>query len=131
MIDTCGAEKNLQQRGQLNTTKHTTVIQALERRDNRYTEDRSYEEIQYQNLLDATIDETRRIDGKGIQIEKQDNCNETKTNYSMLNERMANSINKAKWKQTELEVVRWLDDYLLKVHRVAPGKRGWNSPSDV
>ena len=46
MIDTCGAETILQQRGQLNPTKHTAVIQDLERRANRYMEDRSYEEIQ-------------------------------------------------------------------------------------
>ena len=68
LIDKCGAETIFQQRGQLNTTKHTSVIQALERRVNRYTEDRSYKEIQYQNLLDATIDETRTVDGTGIQI---------------------------------------------------------------
>ena len=72
--------KILQQQGQLNTAKHTAVIQALERRANRYTEDLSYEEIQDKNLLDATIDETRTINGTGIQIEKQDNGNETKTN---------------------------------------------------
>ena len=59
-------------------------------------EDRSYEEIQDQNLLDATIDETRTIDGTGIQIEKQDNSSETNTNESMHNEQMAKSINKAK-----------------------------------
>ena len=80
LIDTCGAETILQQRGQLNTTKHMEVIQALEQRANRYTEDQSYEEIQDLNLLDATIDETRKIDGTGKQIEKQDNGNETKTN---------------------------------------------------
>ena len=79
------------------------MIQALERRVKRYTEDWSYEEIQDQNLLDATIDEIITIDGTGIQIEKQDNSNETKTNDSILNERMLNNINKAKWKQTELE----------------------------
>ena len=104
----------------------------MEQRANRYTEDQSYEETQDQNLLDATIDETRMIDGTAIQIEIQDNGNETKTNDSMLNELMANSINKAKWKLTELEEVRWVDEYLLKVHGVAPGgERGWNSPSDV
>ena len=59
-------------------------------------EDRGYEEIQDQKLLDATIDETRTIDGTGIQIEKQYNGNETKTNESILNEQMANNINKAK-----------------------------------
>ena len=64
MIDMCGAETILQQQGKLNTTKHTAVIQVLERRANRYTEDRSYEEIQDQNLLDTAIDETRTIDGK-------------------------------------------------------------------
>ena len=68
LIDTCGDDKILQQRGQLNTTKHTAIIQALEQRANRYKEDRSYEEIQDQNQLDATIDETRTIDGTGIQI---------------------------------------------------------------
>ena len=68
LIDTCGAETILQQRGQLNTTKHKAVIQALEQRSNRYTEDRSYEEIQDQNLLDTAIDETGTIDGTGIQI---------------------------------------------------------------
>ena len=36
---------------------------------------------------------------------------------------MENRINKVKWKQTELEVVRWLDDYILKVHGVVPGKK--------
>ena len=41
----------------------------------------------------------------------------------MLNELIANSINKEKWKQTELEEVRWADDYLLKVHGVAPGEK--------
>ena len=46
----------------------------------------------------------------------------------MLNERIANSINKEKWKQTELEEVRWVDDYLLKVHGVAPGKKGAHHP---
>ena len=106
--------------GQLNTTKHTSVNQDLERRANRYTEDQSYEEIQDQKLLDATIDETITIDGTGILIEKQDNGNETKQNEIMLNEGMANSKNKAKWKQTELEKVRWVDDYLLKVHIIAP-----------
>ena len=30
---------------------------------------------------------------------------------------------KAKWKETELEEVRWVDDYLLKVYGVAPGKK--------
>ena len=39
----------------------------------------------------------------------------------MLNERIANSINRAKWKETELGEVRWVGDYLLKVHGVAPG----------
>ena len=68
------------------------VIQALERRANRYTEDRSYEEIQDQNLLDATIDETRKIDGTEIKIEKKDNGSEANTNESILNERMANNI---------------------------------------
>ena len=29
LIDTCGAETIIQQRGQLNPTKHTAVIQAL------------------------------------------------------------------------------------------------------
>ena len=36
---------------------------------------------------------------------------------------MENIRNKAKWKQTELEEVRWVNDYLLKVHGVAPGKK--------
>ena len=70
------------------------MIQALEQRANRYTKDRSYEEI-----LDAKIDETRTIDGTRIQIEKQDNGNETNTNESIFNERMANNINKEKWKK--------------------------------
>ena len=93
----------------------------MEQRANRSTEYRSYEEIQDQNLLDTAIDETRKIDGTWIQIEKQDNGNETKTNESILNERMANNIKKSKWKETELEEVMWVDDYLLKVHGVAPG----------
>ena len=95
----------------------------MERRANRYTEDRSYEEIQYQIQLDTAIDETRTIDGTGIQIEKQDNGIETKTNESILNERMANNIKKTKCKETESEEVRWVDEYLLKVHGVAPGKK--------
>ena len=99
------------------------MIQNLEQRANRYTEDWSYEEIQDQNLLDTEIDETRTIDGTGIQIEKQDNGNEIKKNESILNDQMANNIKKAKWKETELEEVRWVDDYLLKVHGVAPGKK--------
>ena len=72
------------------------MIQALERRSNSYTEDRRYEEIQDQKLLYTTIDETRTIDGTGIQIEKQDNSSETNTNESMHNEQMAKSISKAK-----------------------------------
>ena len=36
---------------------------------------------------------------------------------------MANSMKRAKWKQTELEELRWVDDYPLKVHGVAPGKK--------
>ena len=123
LIDTCGAETILQQGGQLNTTKQTVVIQVLERRANRYTEYRSYEEIQDQNVLDTAIYETRTIDGTGIHIEKQDIGNETKTNDSILNERMTIIIKKEKWKEMELEEVRWVDDYLLKVHEVAPEEK--------
>ena len=72
------------------------MIQALELRANRYTEYWSYEEIQDQNILDAKIDETRTIHGTGIQIEKQDNGNETKRSDIILNDQMANNINKAK-----------------------------------
>ena len=41
----------------------------------------------------------------------------------MINELTANSMNKEKWKQTELEEVRWVDEYLLKVYGVAQGKK--------
>ena len=99
------------------------MIQTLEQRANRYTEDWSYEEIQDQNILDAKIDETRTIHGTGIQLEKQDNGNETKRSDIILNDQMANNINKAQWKQTELEEVMWVDEYLLKVQGIALGKK--------
>ena len=49
----------------------------------------------------------------------------------MLNGQISKSINKAKW-NTELEEVRFVDDYLLKsAWGCTREKRGWNSPSDV
>jgi len=113
LIDVLGGRRTIRKRGRLNVTKHDYVISALRNRRSSSQDRQDREDIQDQALFDAAIDETRTVTTVGA----SDSDSEiSESDY-------LSDIRLTELELKELAEVRDIQEYLLQVHGIPPGKK--------
>ena len=106
MIDEYGTRRYIKQQGRLEVTRHQNVVTALELRAQRYQNNKSYEELEDERLMDEAINETGTVP------------------RFQTGEEEVNRINVEEQLRKE---IREVSEYLLEVHGMPPGRKGEGS----
>lgn len=111
LIDEWGNKEIIKQMGKMNRTKHSRILSVLEKRALRY---KNAKTLGVNDDLDNTkfenIDETGTVDTSGLIDDS-----------SVDSDGSESSMRTAR--EVELEQVSGVDEYLLRVHGVAPGSK--------
>ncbi len=100
LINEFGTWQYIQKQGRLNVTQHLSVLTALEQQAHRYQESQSYEELEDEQLLDDTINETGTVAALPVEDKGEQH-------------RIA--------EQELSKEIRGVLEYLLNVHGLPPG----------
>jgi hypothetical protein len=103
LIDKFGNKKHIIRRGKMATSNLDTIMTAIDKRAQRFVDTARLEELRMEELISEAIDETGTIGAIPSAMEER--------------------LLQATFTRQELEEVRGVDEYLLKVHGRAPGPK--------
>ena len=115
LIDVLGNVNVIKLRGQLQTTSHKKLLEALAARAACFKPGyRSWEDRQDEQLLSIDVDETQTV------------LLPTSSSDDVPSRPVPRSVAEATWTWTakELQEISRVNHYLLKVHGIAPGRKG-------